>query len=115
MVSSWSTYVSHCKSRLSAIARSCFLGRALWREKFKEVNELIEDLRKEIEAAEAYGQKLEQENTQLRERVSELEAQLAQPQSVKLPLGDVPRGQQYGAGYHPHVVQSWLHDQRRTR
>ncbi len=74
MVSSWPTFVSQCKSRLSAIARSCFLGRALWREKFKEVSELIEELRKEIEAAEAYGQQLEQENTQLRERVSELEA-----------------------------------------
>ena len=98
MVSSWPIFVSQCKSRLSAIARSCFLGRAHWREKFKEVSELIEELRKEMEAAEAHGQQLVQENIQLRERVLELEIQLAQPQPVKLPLGDVPRGQQYGAG-----------------
>jgi hypothetical protein len=40
---------------------------------------------------------LEQENGDLCQRVSELQAQLAEPRQIQLPLGDVPPGQQYGA------------------
>jgi hypothetical protein len=98
VTSSWPNFVSQCKSRLSAIARSCFLGRAHWHQKFEEVKELLEELRKQCAQFEAQGEQLEQENRQLRERVAELTSQLAQPQPVKLPLGDVPGGQQYGAG-----------------
>jgi hypothetical protein len=98
VVTSWPSFVSQCKSRLSAIARSCFLGRAHWQEKFQEVNEVLEKLREEWAQSEAYRGQLEQENGELRERVAELTTQLAQPQPVRLPLGDVPRGQQYGAG-----------------
>ena len=98
MVSSWPIFVSQCKSRLSVIARSCFLGRAHWRTKYYEVNELLWEAYEEGEKCEARREQLEQENLQLRQRVSEFERQLAQPRPVTLPLGDVPRGQQYGAG-----------------
>jgi DNA-binding transcriptional MerR regulator len=98
VVSSWPNFVSECKSRLSAIARSCFLGRARWREKFQEVKELLEALQEESAQSEARRTQLEQENLELRERVSELEIKLAQPQPVTLPLGKVPGGQQFGAG-----------------
>lgn len=98
MVSSWPNFVSHCKSRLSAVARSCFLGRAHWREKFRELDVLLGEVREEGEESEACRVQLEQENMQLRQRICELEVRLAQRQPVQLPLGDVPGGQQYGAG-----------------
>jgi hypothetical protein len=98
VVSSWPEFVSQCKCRLSAIARSCFLGRARWQEKFREVNELLEGLREESAQIEAHRLQLERENIELRERVSELEIRLAQPRPVTLPLGEIPRGQQFGAG-----------------
>lgn len=98
MVSSWPIFVSQCKSRLSAIARSCFLGRAHWREKFREIDDLLLEVRQEGVESEALREQLEQENLQLRQRISELEMRLAQPQPLQLPLGDVPGGQQYGAG-----------------
>lgn len=98
MVSSWPVFVSECKSRLSAIARSCFLGRAHWREKFREVDVLLEELREESAESEAHWEQVERENMQLRERLFELERERAQPQPVQVPLGDVPGGQQYGAG-----------------
>ena len=40
---------------------------------------------------------LEQENEDLCQRVSELQAQLSEPRRIELPLGDAPPGQQYGA------------------
>ena len=73
-------------------------GARHWREKFREVDELLEELREESAKSEAHWEQVKQENMQLRERVSELEMELAQPQPVKVPLGDVPGGQQYGAG-----------------
>jgi hypothetical protein len=48
--------------------------------------------------SEARREQLEQENVELRERLGELEAELAQPQPLKLPLGERPPGQQYSAG-----------------
>ena len=98
MVSSWPIFVSECKSRLSAIARSCFLGRAQWREKYRELDALLQEVREEGERFEARREQLEQQNRQLQQRISELEVQLAEPQPVQLPLGHAPRGQQYGAG-----------------
>jgi hypothetical protein len=83
---------------MSAIARSCFLGRAHWRERFREINDLLREVRREGEELEARRVQLEQENLQLRQRICELEIRLAEPQPVQLPLGDVPGGQQYGAG-----------------
>lgn len=98
MVPSWPNFVSQCKSRLSAVARSCFLGRAHWREKCREIDDLLREVRREGEELEARRVQLEHENLQLRQRISALEIRLAEPQPVQLPLGDVPGGQQYGAG-----------------
>lgn len=98
MVSSWPIFMCECKSRLSAIARSCFLGRAQWREKYRELNALLQEVREEGERFEARREQLEQQNRQLQQRISELEVQLAERQPVQLPLGHAPRGQQYGTG-----------------
>ena len=98
MVSSWPKFASQCKSRLSAIARSCFLRRKHWFRKFKKAEQLLKTLRADVASREVHCKQLEEENRQLRERVAELEAKLAEPQAVKLPLGEVPAGQQYGEG-----------------
>lgn len=98
MSSSWPNYVLQCKSRLSAIARCCFLGRENWRERFQEAQRLLDEFHQEVAKCEASREQFARENLQLQSRVSELEAKLAQPQPVKLPVGERPPGQQYGAG-----------------
>jgi hypothetical protein len=98
VASSWPMFVSQCKSRLSAIARSCFLGRAHWHQKFTETHELVEELLEKIAESEAIREEVEQENGQLRERIAQVQAELAAPRPMRLPLGDRPPGQQYGAG-----------------
>ena len=98
MVSSWRKFVSECKSRSSAIARNCFLARLRWYRKCRELRQRLEELRRQAAMLEADRERLEQENRELGERVAELEGQLAQPQPVTLPLGEIPPGQQFGAG-----------------
>jgi hypothetical protein len=58
----------------------------------------VQELRGQASNCEVRLEQLAQENYRLRERIAELEAQLAQPQPLKLPLGEAPPGQQYGAG-----------------
>jgi hypothetical protein len=97
-MTSWPKFVSECKSRFSAIGRSCYLGREKWRERYHESEQTVAQLRGEL--AE-YGERCEQLEQQAREqsaRIAELEAQLAEPQPLQLPLGEPPPGQQYGAG-----------------
>lgn len=96
MVSSWTEFFSGCKSRLSVIARSCFLQRVHWFEKYQEAKQTQEELRKVKADCEVRCRQLEQEKEDLCERVSELQAQLAQPRAIQLPFGDVPPGLQYG-------------------
>jgi hypothetical protein len=43
-------------------------------------------------------EELEKSNSELQQRISDLEFKLSQPQPLKLPLGEVPPGQQFGAG-----------------
>jgi len=96
VVSSWTIYCSKCKSRLSAIARSCYLRRIFWQKKYQESKQCQEELREAMAECEARCRQLEQENEDLRQRVSELQAQLAEPRRIELPLGEAPPGQQYG-------------------
>lgn len=98
MGSSWAEFGANCKSRLSAIARSCFLGRTHWIEKSQETKRAGEELRKALAVCEARCRRIERENEDLRRRNSELESQGAEPRPIQLPLGDVPHGQQFGAG-----------------
>lgn len=99
MTLSWPRFRSECKSRLSAVARSCFLGRAHWAEKCREKQQVVEELRDEAAKREARFEQLARENERLRERIAELDAQLAVPQPLELPLGEAPPGLQYGAGF----------------
>ena len=97
MVSSWTIYCSKCKSRLSAIARSCYLRRVFWQQKCRQAKQVQEELREAITECEARCRQLEQENKVLRQRVSELQVELAEPRQIQVPLGEAPPGQQYGA------------------
>ena len=97
MVSSWTIYCSKCKSRLSAIARSCYLRRVFWQQKYQQAKQVQEELREAIAECEARCRQLEQENEDLCQRVSELQVELAEACQIQLPLGDAPAGQQYGA------------------
>lgn len=97
MVLSWSKFSSQCKSRLSAIARSCYLRRVHWFEKYRKAKQAQEELQEAVRNGEARCRQLEEEKEDLCGRISELETQLAEPRPIELPLGDVPRGQQYGA------------------
>ena len=54
-------------------------------------------MREAIAECEVRCQQLEQENEDLRQLVSELQVELAEPRQIQLPLGDAPPGQQYGA------------------
>ncbi len=105
MDSSWTEYISECKTRLSAIARCLYLGRSNWREKYEELKPNLEDSRVElkkrdarIEQLEVETRQLEQEIRQLREENANLNSDRDQPQPLQLPLGVAPSGQQYGEG-----------------
>ena len=97
MGSSWTIFVSRCKSRLSALARSCFIGREHWFRKYQQARQAEKEARELLANCEAGCRQLEKKNQDLRQRVIELQAELAKPRPIQLPLGDVPRGQQYGA------------------
>ena len=97
MGSSWSEFSSHCKSRWSALARSLYLGRLHWCEKYREAVEDQKESEEALAKCEARCRQLEQENDGLRRQVCGLQAELAEPRQIQLPLGDVPPGQQYGA------------------
>ena len=96
-MSSWAIYCSKCKSRLSAIARSCYLRRVFWQQKYRQAKQVQEELQEVIAECEARCRQLEQENGDLRQQVFELQVELAEPRQIQLPLGDAPPGQQYGA------------------
>ena len=97
MGSSWSEFVSRCKSRLSAIARSCFLRRAHWYTRYLEAKQAQEELQEVVAHCEERCRQLEQKNQDLCQQVLDLRAEVDQPHQIQLPLGDVPSGQQYGA------------------
>lgn len=98
MSSSWPKFTSTCKSRLSAIARSCFLGRVAAWEKCRSIQQQLQAVRSETARQESVIAQLQQENQQLQKRIAELEAELARPRPATLPLGEAPPGMQYGAG-----------------
>lgn len=94
---SWSKFLSRCKSRLSAIARSCFLGREHWYKRYREAEQVQVELREVIAKCEERCQQLEQKNQDLCQQVLDLRAEVAKPCEIQLPMGEVPPGQQYGA------------------
>lgn len=97
MVSSWTKFASGCKSRLSALARSCFLRRRHWQQKYLDTKQALRESQELLAQREARCQQLEQQNQASVQQVAALQSQLAESQPVSLPLGAPPPGQQYGA------------------
>jgi hypothetical protein len=91
-------YFSGCKSRLSAIARSCFLGRAAAKEKCGDAERGWKEALEEVARLEAENARLREVNQQSENRIAKLEAEVARPRPVTLPIGEPPPGMQYGAG-----------------
>ena len=98
MFSHWPEFFSSCRSRLSAIARSCFLSRKRWIEKYSRLSATLRGLRSERDQARLETERLKSTIQQLVERVKSLESELAQPRKIELPVGERPPGHQYGAG-----------------
>lgn len=97
MASSWPKFLSCCKSRLSALARSLFLSRQRWQEKYLAAQQAQRELQETLAQCEARCRQVERQRQELAERVARLQSQLDQPRPVSLPLGDAPPGHQYGA------------------
>ena len=97
MVSSWPRFMACCKSRLSALARSLFLSRQQWQQKYLAAKQENEALQESLAACEARCQQLGQQQRAWEQQVAQLQAQLAAPRPLTLPLGEAPAGHQYGA------------------
>lgn len=98
MNASWPTFLSNCKSRLSALGRSCFLGRAAAQEKCRDIRQELYQARAEAAWHAAEHARCQAELQRAQQRVAALTAELAQPRPVTLPLGTPPPGMHYGAG-----------------
>lgn len=94
---SWSIFISNCKSGLSAVARSCFLGREAAKERYRKIKQQLKEERDEVAGNEAEFFRLEEQDQRSQHRIAELEAELARPRPVTLSWGDTPPGMQYGA------------------
>jgi hypothetical protein len=95
---SWPTFLSNCKTRLSALGRSCFLGRASAQEKCRNQQRELRLAHAEAARRTAEHARCLEQLRQLQQRNAELEAELARPRPVTLPLGAPPPGMSYGAG-----------------
>jgi ribosomal protein L9 len=97
VVSSWTKFVSSCKSRLSALARSCFLRRRHWQQKYLDAKQALRESQELLAQCKARCQQLEQQQQAAVRQVATLQNELAEPRAISLPLGAPPPGQQYGA------------------
>ena len=96
-MSSWSEFVSGSKSRLSALARSCYLRRRHWQQKYLAAKQALRESQELAATSAALCRQLEQQQADWRQQVAELQRQLAEPRPVSLPVGETPPGQQSGA------------------
>lgn len=95
-------FIDLCKSRMSALARSCFLGRKHWKEKHAQQ---VADLHEKVNVLEAACQQAATTAEQYRKlwqeqrlRAIALEQHLTRSQrSVQLPEDPPAAGQHYGA------------------
>lgn len=65
MESSWVEFVSSCRSRMSALERSCFLRRRYWRLKCRAAKEARQELGAEPNQCQARCQQIEQQQAGL--------------------------------------------------
>jgi hypothetical protein len=82
---------------LSVLARSCFLRRRHWQQKYLDTKQALRESQELLAQCAARCQQLEQQNQASVQQVATLQSQLAEPRPLSLPLGAPPPGQQYGA------------------
>lgn len=97
MASSWPRFLSRCKSRWSALARSLFLSRQHWQQKSLAAQQAQRELQEALAQCEARCRQWERQRRELAEHVARGPTRLEPPCPVALPLGDVPPGHQSGA------------------
>lgn len=101
-MSSWSAYWGCCKSRLSAISRSLFVSRTLWRQRYRECQASLAEARAALAECDVRRRAVEREMNRLRaelqEREREIERQKSASPTKELPLGVPARGQSYPVG-----------------
>ena len=97
VAASWMEFVSGCKTRWSALARSLFLGRRLWQQKCFDTKQALREAQLLLAQSEARCEEWEQRQQASAQQVAALQSQLAEPRPVALPVGAPPPGQQYGA------------------
>lgn len=99
MTISWPTFRLECKTRLSGLSRSLFLGRERWLKRSQRITKDLQDTRLELAHTKSSKEKLEVENEKLREQIARLQQEALQKgkdAAVALPP-DVPdAGQQFG-------------------
>lgn len=98
MFTSWTRFMGSCVSRASALARSCFLGRRLWRGRCQALGRQVEKLRGELESARLIQHRVEQRNEELQSQIHDLETERDRLRDRVVPLGQPPRGQHFDAG-----------------
>lgn len=100
-MTSWTMYWGSCKSRLSAIGRSCYLSRVVWRGRFRKVQAALAEEQAARAQCQARQEALERENEQLRARLRESERENERAKASgkrELPLGTPAFGQTYPVG-----------------
>ena len=102
MGTSWPSFIDGCKSRFSAIARSVYLGRQHWIQKYREevasLKQQVAQIDSERKQFEAVADELRQERDNALQKSRELEQQLAERNKrVQLPDDPPAPGQHYGA------------------
>lgn len=101
-MSSWPKFVGGCKSRLSAIARSLFLGREHWETKYSNLCQRYREMRSQLSDAitqlKSRQKDLEGLIAKLEQEVEDLKADQQQPdEQFVLPKDPHVKGQKYGA------------------
>lgn len=103
MSTSWRIFYGDCKSRLSALARSCFLGRERWKQKYLEAverfGEEVKGLEKCISSQRESIADLQAELDDANKRIEESQRQIIELklEGVRLPEDPHVPGQHYGA------------------
>ena len=97
MFTHWPEFISSCRSRLSAIARSCFLSRERWSRKHARLVRLIRGIQGERDQARLEADQWKSAYQQVVEQLKAQERERAQPRPIELPVGEPPPGHQYGA------------------
>jgi hypothetical protein len=101
-MSSWPKFIGGCKSRFSAIARSCFLSRERWVTKYSNLCQRYREMRSQLSGTIAQlkcrQRELEKLVAKLEQEVEGLKADQKQPEEqFALPEDPHVKGQQYGA------------------